>query len=168
MLYLIKREPKPDYYRVPYHPVIICDRKPVAREEAGGTDALACLWSHEPNMENTGWLYERWMGLDIDYHGLVKGVPLPNGEQVAFCHDREQEPWTLIAGAVWWSDRRMPEWLAKRGVVYPEDRFTQQWILDRIANLKGPDGYWGPLAVSVSGFGRPVPQHWQKEGPAGG
>ena len=160
MIYLIKRGPQPQYHRAPFHPIIICDHKKLAKWEAGSTGDLACVWSHSTHSANEGWLYGRWLGLDIDYGAIVHSVPLPTGEMVAFVHDRETEPWVLLRHATWWSDKVMPRWLSDLGVTYPEDDFTQQAILDAIANLKGPDFALGPFNVSVSGFRRTPPSHW--------
>jgi len=135
-LYLVKRGPKPDYHKAPFHPVIICDRKRVAREEAGHTGDQATVWERSSARDNgCGWLIVRWQGFDIDY-GIVHYFRLPDGTGSGFWRDYEAEDSVknLLPGAVWWSDKPMPEWLARRGVVYPPDKFTQQWVLDRLAD----------------------------------
>jgi hypothetical protein len=81
-----------------------------------------------------GWLLERWKGLDLDLGHVVHACRLPDGTTSGFGHDRKAEPWTLLSGAVWWSDKRMPDALAKAGVVYPPDAHTQWDILDTIAD----------------------------------
>lgn len=168
-LYLIKRGPKPDYQKAPFHPVIICDLKRIAKWEAGWTGDRAWLWTHEAHHDSSGWLLERWEGLDIDYGHIVRGGDLPDGTPLAFAHRRRdlgyehfedgahkwrgysedsQEPWTLLPGAIWWSESRMPEWIEASGVLYPPDHFSQQDILDNIAD----DG--------IQGFGRACPEWW--------
>jgi hypothetical protein len=150
-VYLIKRAPKPDYHRAPFHPVILCTRKGVAKWEAGWTGDRAWVWEHGDGKTGCGgWLLCRWEGLDIDYGHVVRTCALPDGTHAAFFHqhrnlgyDRSQEPpkwlgydpnlqepWTLLSGAVWWSLTAMPEWLAEAGVVLPVDAFTQHRILD--------------------------------------
>lgn len=135
-LYLIKRGPKPDYHRAPFHPVIVCDRKPIARWEAGWTGDQAWVWSKYgagPDEAYSGWLLERWQGLDIDYGHLVRGVTLPDGEHGAFHHPGARaDTWGLLKSATWWSSRKIPEWLVERGVVNATDEFS----LDRIAELE--------------------------------
>lgn len=170
-MYLIKRGPRPDYHKAPFHPVIICAKKRVAKREAGSSSDRAWVWERfSTDVENgEGFLLARWCGLDIDYGHVVHGFDLPDGTPAAFHHQHRslgydrpgevgakflgysaepQEPWTLIRGAVWWDDKLMPPVLAKAGVVYPPDDFTQQVILDAIAD----DG--------CSGFGREIPKHW--------
>lgn len=133
-LYLIKRGPKPEYHRAPFHPVILCNHKTVARWEVGWTGDQAWLWSREGSTDSRGgWLIERWNGLDIDYGHLVRGHTLPDGSHSAFW--RDYHPWPagiqdLFAGAVWWSLGKLPEWLAQRGVIYPPDAFTRTHIVD--------------------------------------
>jgi hypothetical protein len=149
VLYLIKRGPRPDHHKAPYHPVIICDRKAEARDEAGCTCRKATIWVSNPREGLSGWLLVRWQGLDLDLGPVVHACELPDGTRSGFAHNRKAEPWTLLSGAVWWSPAQMPGWLAELGVVYPPDRFTQQGILDDRAN----DG--------ASGFGNRVPPtHW--------
>ena len=43
-LYLIKRGPRPEHHKAPYHPVILCDRKRIAKWEAGWTGDRAWVW----------------------------------------------------------------------------------------------------------------------------
>lgn len=171
-IYLIKRGPKPDYHNAPFHPVVLCDLKRIAEWEAGWTGDRSWVWTHERHHESSGWLLERWEGLEIDYGHVVRGGELPDGTPMAFAHrhrdlgyeplpdgkfrwlghaEELQEPWTLLAGAVWWSDSRMPEWIEAAGVVYPPDHFSQQNILDNIADKGGSH---------VSGMGRLCPDWW--------
>lgn len=152
-LYLIKRQPRPEWHKAPYHPVIICDRKPMAEWEMGHSGEHAYVWM-KPNDISTGWLLVRWNGLDIDYGHVVRSIEMPDGSHAAFFHARDQEPWSLMAGATWWSNRVMPSWLVERNVVYPKDQHSQQSILDTLAN----DG--------ASGFGRKIPDHWPTPWPS--
>jgi hypothetical protein len=148
-VYLIKRGPKPSYHRAPFHPVIICAKRAVAKWEAGCTSDAAWVWSHERGARVGGWLLERWNGFDVDYGSVVHGIVMPDGTKAAFVHEHTgREPWPLLAGAVWWDNKRMPRWLRTAGAIYPPDEFTQQTILDTIAN----DG--------MSGFGRERPAHF--------
>lgn len=181
-IYLIKRGPRPDHHRAPYHPVVICDRKDMAKWEVGWTGDRAWLWSHcEPGTLGGGWLLERWEGLDLDYGGLVKGGTLPDGTHMGFFHKQRdrgyaprtgddkpvwlgydetlQEPWTLLPGAVWWSAMPMSKALQEAGVVYPSDSFTQQRILDGRAMLDDEKAKRG----GVYGTGtRICPEWWPK------
>ncbi len=156
-LYLIKRGPKPEYHRAPFHPVILCDRKRIAMWEASWSGSQAWVWARDGlRNDGQGWLLQRWNGLDIDYGHVVRDFVLPDGNHAAFYRDYEPFPQgiqDLFAGAVWWSDKRMPAWLQERGVIYPPDAFTQQWILDHIAD----DGLWN--------FGREVPPYWPAHEP---
>lgn len=148
-VYLVKRGPRPPYHRAPFHPVIICGKVKVAKWEAGSSRSASSVWEHERPHRGGGWLFARWKGFDIDYGGVVSSLTLPDGDEAAFVHEHTgREPWTLLAGAVWWDDKKIPAWLADAGVVYPPDSFTQQRILDDIAS----DG--------CSGFGRARPAHW--------
>lgn len=170
MLYLIKRASRPFCHRAPYHPVIICDRKWMADWEAGCTCRQAWIWTHDIAHPSYGWLLVRWQGLDIDLGHVVHACTLPDGTTSGISHKRDEEPWSLLPGAVWWSDRPIPAWLLEAGVVYPPDGFTQQWILDHIADEASdrehqrrlrecPEG--GLVATfSASGFGREIPPHW--------
>lgn len=148
MIYLIKRGPKPEYHRAPFHPVIVCDNKRIAKWEAGWTGDRAWVWENH-NPPHGGLLIVKWEGLDVDYGHMVRACTLPDGRHTAFYHEHDHtEVWELYRGAVWWSHRVIPAWLAERGVVYPPDGFTQQRILDDVAN----DG--------SSGWLRPRPAHW--------
>jgi hypothetical protein len=172
-LYLIKRGPRPDYHKAPYHPVILCARKPIADWEAGCTCKRATVWGHGPKNEGTGWLLLRWHGLVIDYGpGVMHGCSPTDEVHGGFYHDRRKEPWTLLAGAVWWDDKKMPDWLRESAVVYPPDDFTQQRILDFVAEERSDREHRNALrraapgtvvmSLSVSGFGRPIPDFWPK------
>jgi len=150
-LYLIKRGPRPEYHRAPFHPVIICDRKRVAEWEPGNTGDAAWVWEKMEWTDNGyGWLLCRWNGFDVDYGHVVHSITMPDRSVAGFWRDYESEYRvdTLITGATWWSDKPMPEWLLRHGVKYPADTFTQQRILDFIAN------------DNCSGFGRAVPKWW--------
>jgi hypothetical protein len=148
-LYLIKRGPRPEHFRAPFHPVILCAKRAVAKWEAGWSGDASWVWSHERGTRAGGWLLERWNGFDIDYGHVVRGLTLPDGTEAAFVHEHtEREPWPLLRGAVWWHDKPMPAWLLDAGVTYPPDGFSQQRILDLIAD----DG--------ASGFGRERPANW--------
>lgn len=133
-LYLIKRGPRPDYHKAPFHPVILCATRKIAREEAGWTGDGAWVWERNTMTESgEGWLLSRWNGLDIDYGHLVRGHNLPDGSHTAFWRDYDLWPkgvQDLFAGAVWWSTKLLPAWLAKRGVVYPPDAFSRTDIVD--------------------------------------
>lgn len=149
-IYLIKRV-RPNYHKTPFHPIIICGKKKIAKWEAGDTNSKAWVWEHNTpsNCSLNSWLLTRWNGLDIDYGYVIKDVgPLPDGTHTGFFHDRDKEPWILIAGAIWWDNQKMPRVLQDMGVIYPPDKFTQQRILDDIAE----DG--------LSGFGRKIPAYW--------
>jgi hypothetical protein len=150
-MYLIKRGPKSINHKAPYHPVIICNKLKIAKWEAGGTDKKATVWSHDNTCFESGWLLDRWQGLDLDYFGLVKDVgKMPDGSPSAFYHNRKKEPFTLIKGAIWWDDKKMPDWLKNAGVIYPPDQFTRQCILEDIAD----DGVRG------NAWERPQPDFW--------
>lgn len=155
MVYLIKRCPRPEWHKAPYHPVIICSKKGIAKWEAGDTKDRAWVWMRfSRNLDDgDGFLLTRWNGLDIDYGYVIKNVgDLPDGSHSGFYHPRtDKEPWNLIAGAVWWDDKKMPKSLFNAGVIYPPDNFTQQKVLDLIAD----DG--------IQGFGdREIPEYWSK------
>ena len=151
-LYLIKRGPKPEYHRAPYHPVILCNLTRIAEWEMGASDDHAWVWQATGwHRRPGGWLLVRWNGLNIDYGHIVHGFALPDGSHAAFWRDYHDWPEgirDLLPGAVWWSDKVIPSWLQERGVVYPPDNFTQQTILDHIAD----DGCWM--------FGRVIPEYW--------
>lgn len=152
-LYLIKRGPRPEYHRAPFHPVIICDRKRIAEWEAGNTGNAAWVWEKMSwSDDGWGWLLCRWNGFDVNYGHVAHSITMPDGTVAGLWRDYESDYSVkdLIAGATWWSEKPMPEWLAKRGVKYPEDEFTQQSILDTAAN----DG--------ASGFGRVPPKWWPR------
>ena len=141
-MYLIKRGPRPKYHLAPFHPVVICNKKAVAKWEAGDTGDRAWVWERSSNrMNGEGFLIVRWNGLDIDYGNVVKQVgPMTDGTLCGFVHPHTgREPWSLLKGAVWWDDKRIPPDLLEAGVIYPPDEFTQQCILDRISD----DGCYG-------------------------
>jgi len=129
-IWLIKRGPREEYHKAPFHPVIICSRQHTAKWEAGWTGNRAWVWEHVKREGHSGWLLARWNGFDVDYGHVVRGCVLPDGTEAGIEHDRTKEPWTLLAGAVWWSDERVPEWLRKAGVVEARDEFTVNRILD--------------------------------------
>lgn len=154
-LYLIKRGPRSPNHKAPFHPVVIASLKRVATWQAGWTGDAAWVWSHDVSTGAGGWLIERWCGLDIDYGHSVKGGELPDGTPIGFAHESTAtEPWSLIAGAIWWSDKRMPGWLAQRGCLYAPDAFSQQSILDQVAD-DGVSGVhserpeWWPIPAPV-------------------
>lgn len=149
MIWLVRRGPREAHHLAPFHPVIVCAKSRIARSEAGWTGDAAWVWSHERPSRIGGWLLERWNGFNVDYGHVVRPCRMPDGTDGAFVHEHtRREPWSILAGAVWWDDRRMPKWLAEGGAIYPPDRFTQQRVLDAIAD----DG--------ASGFGRERPAHW--------
>ena len=123
-LYLIKRGPRPDIHKMPYHEVVIFATKKVAQWEAGNSSDLAWVWTREGHSDNGySWLLERWNGLDISY-GVVHDFALPDGIHAAFWH--ENKPWPqgilgLLSVAVWWSSKPMPAWLVARGVMFAPD-----------------------------------------------
>ncbi len=147
-IYLIKRGPKPPCHNAPFHPVIACSKKRIAKWECGWSGDAAWVWSY--SCDDSGMLLDRWNGFDIDYGHIVRALTLPDGSQGAIFHDRDKEPWTLLKGCIWWDDKPLPPHLVKLGLVYPPDNFTQQCILDHIAH----DG--------LMGFGRKRPSYWPK------
>jgi hypothetical protein len=148
MLYLIKRAPKPDYHKAPYHQVIVCDRKDAADWEAGNTGKRAWVWVAHNKTNPGGWLLKRWEGLDIDYRFVVASSELPDGSRTGFWRHYDVD-WNCVkpffAGAVWWSPKVIPEWLRDLGVVYAPDKWTQ----DRIAEF---------FKIDIR------PMYWPKEG----
>ena len=141
-LYLIKREPRPEWVRAPYHPVIICARRHIAKWEAGWSGDHAWVWTRDWDAVS-GWLLSRWNGLDIDYGHVVRGLTLPDGRDAAFCHDRDGEPWTLLTSAVWWDVSNMPDFVKNWGVKYPADEFTRRKITRSSGDLYGvAEGKW--------------------------
>lgn len=159
-LYLVKRPHRQQ--NAPFHPVILTDRRWLAKWEAGPSRDGAWVWEKDGWDNNGhGWLLARWNGFDIDYGHVVSGLTLPDGSQGAFWrayYGSDDDPAgvrDLFPGAVWWSDKRMPEWLSELGVVYAPDGFTQRLILHHVSNLnpKDPSGGGG-------GINRPTPAFW--------
>lgn len=154
-LYLVKRGPRPDYHKVPCHPVIICTKRDTAEWEAGNSSRRAWVWEMFDGARDIGgWLLVRWEGLDIDYRPVVSGFTLPDGTETAFWHKHDRPlPWDLLKGAVWWSDRRMPDWLKEAGAVYPPDQFTRDRILEDLGEIRRRDpdhrvtapDFWPPV-----------------------
>ena len=128
-LYLIKRGPRPEFHRAPYHRVIICTRKHTAKWEAGWTGDCACVWEKDAD-PSSGWLLVKWFGLDIDYGHIVRGSDLFRGGRTGIHHDRAKEPWSLLKRAKWWSDHRIPGWLIDAGVKPPRDMFSRKTIMN--------------------------------------
>lgn len=152
--YLIKRGPRSEFHRAPFHPVIICNRSGMAKWEAKDTSEKAMIWVKD-QADSGGFLLARWNGLDIDYGGLIHDVgPMPDGMKVGFYHDRDAEPWTLLRGAIWWSSRKMPKWFMEQGVEYPPDDFSQQRILD--------NEHWLRKDCEGSGWDKEVPEWWAR------
>lgn len=161
-LYFIKRGPRPDHHRAPYHPYLICTRKGVAKWEAGWTGDQAWVWERFDAKDDAGgWLLTRWEGLVIDYGHLVRTCRLPDGTPVAFYHrhrdlgfehiegygrmwrgysEELQEPWSLLSQTVWWSVSRIPEWLEKAGVQVPTDDFSQRRIVEAVRYADEEEG----------------------------
>lgn len=137
-LYLVKRGPRPSYHNAPYHPVIICTRRPIAEWEAGWTGDKSWVWLKEADT-SSGWLLVKWNGLNIDYGHIVRGCSLPDGTETGVFHDRKKEPWNLMAEATWWSDHNMPQWVADKGTKYPTDNFTIYRISEGHQMLSGVD-----------------------------
>ena len=134
VLYFIKRQPRPDYHKAPYHRFIICTLAHTAKWEAGDSTARSCVWTRNAMNDGCGWLWRRWNGFDIDYGHIVKSVTLPNGKRVAFIHPHlHAEPWSLLVNAIWWSLHDLPTWLDERGVRLPTDEFT-------IGNIRDDSG----------------------------
>jgi hypothetical protein len=126
-LYLIKRGPRPDIHKMPYHQVIICASKKVAKWEAGYSSDQAWVWTREGHIDNGfGWLLERWNGLDIDY-GVVHNFELPDGTHAAYWRNNERWPEGIqgqLEEAIWWSTKPIPAWLIERGVKLPDDEHS--------------------------------------------
>jgi hypothetical protein len=158
-IYFVKKGPRPDWHKAPYHQFIICTRRALAKWEAGASSERSWIWE-QPGGEGAGWLLWRWKGLDLDYGPVVHGFNLPDGTEAAFSHPlKNGEPWCLLAETTWWSSRKMPEWLHKVGVKYPTDAFTQQRILDTEAddgcmgfcNRTAPAWWPAPADAALSG-----------------
>ncbi len=148
-IYLIKRGPKPTWHMAPFHPVVICAKKRVAKFEAGWSGDKSSIWGRKSKIiDGEGFLLLRWNGLDIDYGHVVRSTRLPSGAKTGFAH--HGGPWKLLRGAIWWDDKPMSASFENAGVLYPPDYFSQQMILDEVAD----DG--------VSGFGRKPPPWWPK------
>lgn len=153
-LWLIKRGPKPDYHRAPFHPVIATDRKWVAEWEAGCSCDRATVWmrgSHRDDGE--GWLLVMWDGFPIR-HGYVihacRHDEIPSG----FRHPhREGEPWALLDGASWWSWKVLPEWLAARGVTLPTDEHSRLIIDEHERDRRHPIPRTVFIGAGVAGRG---------------
>jgi hypothetical protein len=125
--YLIKRGPRPDYHKAPFHPVLICAKRAVAKWQAGCSGDKAWVW--EGNGEH-GWLLARWNGFDVDYGHVVHSITMPDGVRAGFYHERDKEPWTLLNGAIWWDAKSIPKILQELGVITAPDEFTQKRIRD--------------------------------------
>ena len=136
-LYLVKRGPRPSYHKAPYHPIIICTRRPIAEWESDWTGRGSWVWLKEAD-KSSGWLLVKWEGLNVDYGHIVRACMLPDGKTKAgIFHDRKEEPWSLMDGACWWSDHNMPEWIADKGVKYPNDEFTVRSVIRATNAEKG-------------------------------
>lgn len=142
MLYLIKRGPRPDYHRAPFHAVIICTKRKQAMWEAGSTSDHAWVWVKDEMTEPGGWLLCRWNGFDIDYGNVVHGITLPDGSPSAFWRLYDTPAGNVVTDivqdATWWSTSKIPEWLVNRGVKKPDDDFTQR----RISEWRDSDFYY--------------------------
>lgn len=128
-IYLIKRGPKSEHHNAPFHPVIICTRYHTAKWEVGDTGDGATLWTNSAMGDHGGFLMMRYKGYEIDYGTVVKEIKLFDSEEKAGFYHHGTEPWTLLNGAVWWSDQELPKWLEEAGVIYPPDNFTKQSII---------------------------------------
>lgn len=129
MIYLIKRGPKPEYHKAPYHRIIVCDLEYIMKSEADWTGNKCLAWTKD-NDPYTGWLIIKWKGLNIDYGHIVRVCVLPDGKtKTGIFHDRNKEPWKLLKKATWFSCNKLPDWLINSGVTYPKDDFTQEAIL---------------------------------------
>jgi len=99
---------------------------------------------------------EVWNGLQL--MGIMPNrYRFPDGTELdLMVHDRAKEPWTLLDGAVWWSNQKIPAWLQEKGVIYPPDSFTQERIIGNINNSRDgndlepvyPPDFW-PEATEV-------------------
>lgn len=131
-IYLIKRGPRPSYHEAPYHPVIICAKRGVANWEAGCTGDRAWVWERITHKKDgAGFLLVRWNGFDIDYGNVVHDIgKMPDGTDCCFVHPhkKDQEPWSLLPGSVWWDDKPLPADLKEMGVVIAEDDFSKERI----------------------------------------
>jgi len=129
-VYLILRSDKPKHHNAPYHSVILCSRKHIAKWEAGDSSDKATVFTKN-NDPHEGFLMERYKGFDIDYGHIVKLIDLFDDEMKSgFHHPHTTNTWELLKGATWWSYDKLPQWLIDRGVTYPEDNFTKRRILD--------------------------------------
>jgi hypothetical protein len=188
MIYLIKRATRPAHHKAPYHPVILCHQKGVAKWEAGWTGDEATVWTHENGSPSSGWLMGRWKGFDINYGYIIRGIVLPDGTHGAICHKRRdmgydrsveppkwlgytddtQEPWSLLAGATWWSSKKMPPWIEGSGVLHPADSFTRNNIIEQEEEYGSKPCLRGgfQISVTVCGANRSAdwPEWWTGKG----
>jgi hypothetical protein len=134
MIYLTKEGPEPLYHRAEGYPAVLCDNKRVAWDVHGNTGEGATVWCQTDLRLGSGWLLLRYRGLVIDYWPVMSAPRLFDGARSGFVHDHDQEPWTLLRGALWWSIRQMPPAFAKAGVLYAAKWRLQQCILDSIAH----------------------------------
>ncbi len=125
VFYLVKRGPRPEYYKAPFHPVIICAKRRVAIWETQGTDRKDWVWEGDAQ---GGWLLVRWNGFDVDYGNVVHVIEMPDSTNAGFFHDRQKEPWTLLEGAVWWDTKPIPKRLLELGIVPALDKFSLDHI----------------------------------------
>lgn len=136
--------------------MIICTRVSEAKWQAGSTLDLAWVWEKYDSSPSSGWSLEVWNGLQL--MGIMPNrYRFPDGTELdLMVHDRAKEPWTLLDGAVWWSNQKIPAWLQEKGVIYPPDSFTQERIIGNINNSRDgndlepvyPPDFW-PEATEV-------------------
>jgi len=123
-LYLIVRGPKSVHHNAPYHPVILCTRKHVAKWESRNTSKADTVF--ECMADGGNWLLVRYKGYDIDDSGFITLFDGKNTRDVS----SNEEIKKLLDGATWWSYDRMPAWLTSYGIKYPEDNFSKKCILE--------------------------------------
>lgn len=145
--YLVKRGPRPSHHTAPFHPVIVCDRRPTAMWQADWTGDRSWVWVCEARggAPSGGLLLLKAAGLDVNYGHIVRGGEIMVDGELAvmgFHHPHSRpDTWALLREATWWSPRPLPVGLSDLGVKLADDDFTQRTIRTDDRNVAERRGY---------------------------
>jgi hypothetical protein len=152
-LYIIIRGEKSEFHNAPYHPIIVCSRKHVAKwESKDAHNGATVLYNAAGISESGNWFLGQYKGYGCEsnrYLTLFDGVDsrdFTNKERV----ERE-----LLNGAVWWSYDECPRWMLDLGVKYPEDDFSKKVIMSDYGDCLLPYSQADKLRRTLENYDTP-------------
>lgn len=153
-LFLIIRGKQSEFHKAPFHQIILCTRKHVAKWEAGDVvKGATVIYNAMGNHEGANWFLAQYKGYGCDcnqYFTLFDGVDSRELTSTENIHK-------LLKNATWWSYDEMPSWIERLGVKPPTDDFSKKQILDDLGDCLLPISKQGIVQKLEDKYNFP---HW--------